>query len=121
GVHTDTNCDDGDRCTNDSCDAATGACVNTPVSDYCNCNPCGTGCPPPPPPCNCSDPCGPKCPACACSSACDDDNKCTDDICDSAAGTCTNPAKNCDDGLWCTDDTCDSATGCIHTGKSCDD
>lgn len=83
--------------------------------------------------------------------ACDDGNDCTDDACDSVAGTCvfvadnsnactdsnactavdacvagvcvSSPPTGCDDGNECTDDTCDPATGCAHTPNSgaCDD
>jgi hypothetical protein len=69
-------CDDGDACTDDSCDPATGLCVNTPNVD------------------------------------CDDGDACTDDSCDPATGLCVNtPNIDCDDGDVCTDDSCDPATG----------
>jgi hypothetical protein len=32
-IHTPKVCDDNNTCTADSCDAATGACVNTPIAD----------------------------------------------------------------------------------------
>ncbi|QOJ15868.1 MAG: hypothetical protein HRU75_15000 [Planctomycetia bacterium] len=107
-------CDDGNPCTDDSCDPATGACVSTP-------SPAGTPCPLPPIECFASvcDGFG-NCvyvvtPGAACA---DDGNPCTDDICD-AAGVCTHPPKPfgapCpDDGNPCTDDICDGAGGCIH-------
>ncbi|MBK8913180.1 MAG: hypothetical protein IPM64_01030 [Phycisphaerales bacterium] len=107
-------CDDGNPCTDDSCDPATGACIHTP-------SPAGTPCPLPPIECFVSvcDGAG-NCiyvvtPGAACA---DDGNPCTDDICD-AAGMCTHPPKPfgapCpDDGNPCTDDICDGAGGCIH-------
>ena len=81
--------------------------------------------------------------------ACDDENVCTDTVCDATAGcvTTANTATcddnnactlndncldsacvgdippECDDGNLCTDDSCNSETGCIHTANSasCDD
>ncbi len=69
-VHTPVNCDDGQVCTNDSCDPASGQCVHTPVN-------------------------------------CDDGNSCTDDSCiqalvspactvpDNGSGTVTLPPAGC--------------------------
>ena len=74
-------CDDGDKCTTDSCDAVTGACVNTKI----------VGC----------------AGFCLQDSHCDDKNPCTDDKC--AAGKCasTNNSAACDDGSECTQgDSC---------------
>jgi len=56
---------------------------------------------------------------------CSDDNACTDDVCDGAAGKCSNPvAQSCDDANQCTTDSCDMKTGtCVfkpHVG-ACDD
>jgi hypothetical protein len=61
---------------------------------------------------------------------CDDGIGCTDDICDTVTGTCTNNANhgNCDDTLFCTgvescdplDPSADSSTGCLpSTGDPC--
>ncbi len=57
--------------------------------------------------------------------ACEDNDACTEDVCDSVAKTCTNKAKtDCDDKDTCTDDSCDKVTAkCLnapHVG-SCDD
>ncbi len=105
-------CDDGDVCTTDTCDPATG-CVatlnNAPcddgdlctIGDVCNLGSClGTGLLP-----------------------CDDGNLCTDDSCDPQLGCQFAPNMDpCDDGEPCTDgDAC--AAGWCHPGgpKSCDD
>ena len=57
--------------------------------------------------------------------SCDDDNACTQDACDSAAGKCTHTAAtDCDDANPCTADACDPADGqCKHgfSAGSCDD
>ena len=80
---------------------------------------------------------------------CDDDNDCTNDVCDQALGCQHTPADkpcddgsactdkdvcvegvckggksvDCDDGNACTNDSCDKALGCIHApnNKPCDD
>jgi Mg-chelatase subunit ChlD len=69
--------------------------------------------------CGCGNP-----PTCHCAD-CDDNKKCTKDVC-TAAG-CTNTAKNpaidCNDNNVCTADTCSegssSADGCEHTNTPC--
>jgi hypothetical protein len=124
------NCDDGNVCTDDSCDPASG-CLNTP-----NTVPCDDG-----DACTTNDTCSGG----ACVGGpppnCDDGNGCTDDTCDPASGcvndpntapcddgdacttndTCSGgacvggPAPNCDDGVGCTDDACDRAVGCVNT------
>jgi len=90
------NCDDGQACTEDLCDASlpgadpqTG-CVHKPLD--------GT--------------------------ACDDGDRCTvDDQCH--AGVCEGKALDCDDQNPCTQDSCDPAKGCVHQdlpdGTDCDD
>ncbi len=92
-------CDDGDRCTDDSCDLLTG-CVNSPVNcddgDTCTLNSCDpvTGCVYPP-------------------NTCDDGDACTDDACVPASG-CMNSPINCDDGNECTTiDRCENGT-CVN-------
>ena len=79
--------------------------------------------------------------------ACDDQNGCTQDLCDAIAGTCTHnvldgspcnadntectandtcqsgvckpgAAKTCSDGNPCTDDTCDPSGGCVFANNS---
>jgi len=46
---------------------------------------------------------------------CDDENECTDDVCDLADGTCDFTPVVCDDRNPCTADTCDPADGCVFT------
>ncbi len=82
------NCDDGDPCTLDSCDNATGNCTNE------------------------------LCPGCACDLCTDDDDCndgsiCTEDQCLST-GACIHLEKQCNDGDICTNDICDPQSGCIH-------
>jgi hypothetical protein len=145
GVQTEANlcvaggCDDGDPCTLDLCDPATGACLNTP--DACDDqNRCTV------------DLCEPGSGACSHEPlACDDGNSCTQDACDPATGQCEFPNEAagtpcddgsactagdvcdlgvcvgapivvCDDGDPCTPDVCDPATGQCQAGPaSCDD
>ncbi len=91
-------CDDGKKCTIDSCDKATGGCTNTALAvgtpcddgELCtvgeSCNAAGECAPPP----------GQK--------GCDDGNPCTQDLCDVGTKACTyKPVVGaCDDGDGCT-------------------
>ena len=121
-------CDDGDPCTEDACEPATG-CTHAPVDG----------------PCDDGDACttGDACAAGDCLATgglgCDDLNPCTDDACDPqlgctaapntapcddasactigdacAGGWCLGDPLACDDTLPCTDDACDPVTGCTH-------
>lgn len=47
-----------------------------------------------------------------CERRCDDGDPCTDDVIDSADGTCSSRARFCDDGNVCTTDSCDPLLGC---------
>ncbi len=113
----DTPCDDGNFCTADFC-GLDNSCHNSsdpkdglPCPDSLFCNGIET------------------CQQGACSAppvlACNDGNPCTDDICDEANDTCTNPPDNTndpDDGLFCNgSDTC--LNGVIIPGSppDCDD
>lgn len=99
-------CDDSDACTADSCDPASGACINDDISATCD------------------D--GNVCTADSCDlavgcinediSTCDDGNACTADVCDPAGGACDNPdiSDSCDDANACTADSCDPALGCVN-------
>ena len=132
------NCNDGNDCTDDSCDAESG-CVHTPNSAQCQDGDlCTVGD-------VCADSqCQPGKPL-----ACDDNNPCTDDFCNPDEGCefqpndaqcddfnpCTEgdhchngvcqPEEmlDCDDGNICTDDSCDPAKGCTHqlNNAACDD
>jgi len=131
-------CDDGNVCTDDSCDPA-GGCLNQGNLDDCD---DGNAC---------TD--ADKCEQGKCLPGapvdCDDGNPCTDDACDPGTGCththntadcsdgdkCTLDDKcqqgacvggglqSCDDGNLCTDDGCEPATGCtfIANDAVCDD
>ena len=139
-------CNDNEPCTADSCNKATGQCVNKPsVNKLCNDdNACtvddkcgkdeGTGLftclAGSPKVCNDGNPCTND----ACDSKtgctvkakgdgalCNDNNECTaSDVCKSALckGTPIDVAKSCDDGNVCTIDKCDPKTGCTSTAKN---
>ncbi|MSP92164.1 MAG: hypothetical protein EXR79_10240 [Myxococcales bacterium] len=106
-------CDDGEGCTNDACDAKTGCTHEN------NVQPCDDGAP-----CTVADKCKDgKCGA-GPAKGCDDANACTDDGCDPKTGACTKSASGagCDDGSACTvGDVCKEST-CAAGGKAdCDD
>jgi predicted outer membrane repeat protein len=138
--NTDTDCDDGDPCTDDNCTGPGGHCVHALVDcdDAVFCNGLET----------CVDG------ACQVGTApnCDDGVACTVDACDATADICTHEPDDadcdnglycdgfescdvldgcqpgtpvvCDDGIHCTDDTCDETTdGCrnIPIDSVCDD
>ncbi|MCJ2555482.1 MAG: hypothetical protein LN410_04740, partial [Candidatus Thermoplasmatota archaeon] len=132
------NCDDGNVCTDDSCNPAAG-CVNTG-----NIAPCDDG-----DACTTADTCSLGICVGGAAPDCDDANVCTDDSCDPGTGcvntdniapcddgdACTTAdtcavgvcvggaAPNCDDGNVCTDDSCNPATGCVNANNiaPCDD
>src|SRR5206468_1765047 len=86
--------DDGNPCTDDRCDSATGQCVHP--NNFASCddgNPCTIGD-------FCSNgACRPGSPK-----YCDDLNVCTQDVCDVLTGSCTHPAIDgpCSDNNACT-------------------
>ena len=108
-----TRCDDGDPCTQDTCDPVTGNCGAAPVTcddgNACTLDAC--------------DPATGSCSRANVPGPCDDGNLCTvDDAC--SGGNCLGSPRDCDDGNPCTADSCDPLTGCQHTptsGGSCDD
>ena len=107
-------CDDGNECTRDFCSGLTGACLSSPRS--------GT---------LCDDNDGSACTRGVCDNGacsqvpvlCDDQNACTRDSCDPTDG-CQRQFI-CDDGNDCTVDACTgAATGCANqpvVGMGCDD
>jgi uncharacterized repeat protein (TIGR01451 family) len=132
-------CADGNVCTNDSCNPTDGTCIFTNNTASCSdgnaCNGvevCGGGM------CNAGTPLD-----------CNDNNGCTDDLCNAATGCANTPntaACNdgnactsgdtcaagscvggqptvCNDNNGCTDDSCNMATGCVFTNNtaSCSD
>ena len=131
-------CNDGNVCTDDSCDAKAG-CQFTPNNDDCDdANECtlndkcssGWCLPGPPPDCNdqnlCTDD---SCvPDTGCVNdfntvPCTDNDECTvNDVC--AGGQCAiGPDLNCNDSDPCTDDSCNPETGCeyVHNQAECSD
>ncbi|MCB9739712.1 MAG: SMP-30/gluconolactonase/LRE family protein, partial [Deltaproteobacteria bacterium] len=89
-------CNDGNPCTKDSCDKATGACIFDTLQPGDACDDgsaCTVG-----DVCDLAGQCGGK------GKTCDDSSPCTDDACDPATGDCVykNLNKACDDGDACT-------------------
>ena len=131
------NCNDGNPCTEDSCDPD-GACLHVANDKPCDdLNACTIG-----------DVCSEGRCTFAGALDCDDHNVCTSDLCNPSsgcenvdntihcddgnactegevcsAGKCVTTPVSCDDGILCTDDSCDEALGCIHDDNSalCDD
>ncbi len=112
--HAATACSDGNGCTVDSCDPASGKCAHkdTPAGVLCQD----------------ADKCtqGDECAKGVCKSGpplyCDDNNPCTDDSCDPVSGKCAhkNNAASCDDGNKCTaTDTC-TAGKCVGGKNACE-
>ncbi len=132
------NCDDGNACTNDSCNPTTG-CTHTANTSTCSDGNACTN--------------GDKCTGGACvsgpSTTCADGNACTVDSCNTLTGVCVfngpgangascdadgsvctsgdfcnnsvctpGGALNCNDSNACTDDSCNGTTGCSHTANN---
>jgi MYXO-CTERM domain-containing protein len=130
-------CDDGNACTDDSCDPMDGGCVG--VKDDSNAcsdgNACFTGeqcvsgaCVAGTTPVDCddnnectSDVCDPNTGCGHLAKSCSDGNACTQDVCDPIDGSCSHPELACDDANLCTNDSCDGATGCVFAPINCDD
>jgi hypothetical protein len=134
-------CDDGNACTQDSCDPIQG-CAFEPLfcddGNACTIDECdpGFGCFFTSKNCDdgisCTfDSCEPAtgaCNAAPADSLCDDGAACTDNYCDPFAGCVAIPyASRCADGIACTDDQCapasplsDPATGCISYEVACE-
>jgi hypothetical protein len=108
------NCDDGNVCTDDSCNPSTGLCdhVNNAagcsdgnactVGDVCSGGGCAAGAP----------------------TVCNDNNACTDDTCNPANGACAfaNNTASCSDGNACTTgDTCSGGSCAAGTPTVCND
>jgi hypothetical protein len=108
----EVDCDDGNDCTADSCDADEG-CTYAPLDGL---------------PCDDGDTCtgGDTCAEDYCEAGpeltdCNDGNECTADLCHPVSGCyhelndnpcCDDAGVNvCDDGNWCTTDSCDSDSG----------
>jgi hypothetical protein len=137
-------CDDGDVCTNDTCDGAKG-CAHTALDggkcedgdacttgDTCKSGACASGglkaCTDGQP-CT-TDGCDAKSGACKftplLSGPCEDGNLCTNNDTCSSGQCAAGKARDCSDANPCTLDSCDPATGnCLHeagqNGAGCDD
>ena len=106
------NCDDGNPCTVDACDAAAG-CVHTPAQASMSCDDGNA--------CTMGDHCNGSGQCTGSAVNCDDNNQCTTDSCDPQSGCvhtsvpncCTN-ASQCSDNNVCTTDSCDTTTGTCH-------
>jgi MYXO-CTERM domain-containing protein len=122
-------CDDGNPCTDDSCDPQTGGCIGTPndnnacsdndvctVGDHCSNGVCKSGTQHPT--CDDGDPCtDDSCDyviGCNHTTRCWDNNICTTDACDPNTGACSNPPIDCSDQDPCTTDSCNYSSGCQH-------
>jgi len=103
------NCDDGNVCTVDSCNAK--GCLHTANSVACSAGKCSTG-----------DKCVAKSCVAGTAISCDDKSKCTNDSCNIAKG-CQHAAVVCNDTNPCTTDSCNKATGCVfaHNANKCSD
>ncbi len=105
------NCDDGNPCTDDSCDPIQG-CVHTN-----NTLPCDDG-----NPCTVADVCSAGSCHAGAPNSCDDGNPCTDDSCNAAGCQHTFNTAPCEDGNACTTgDTCFNGSCAPGTPVSCDD
>jgi hypothetical protein len=105
-LHEALQCDDGNLCTDDSCAPATG-CEHTAVScdddDACTMDSCD------------------KVKGCLNAAVlCNDESACTTDSCVPDTG-CQWLPVDCDDGNLCTVDSCKPADGCHHVAMGCDD
>lgn len=106
----DTDCDDGNPCTDDFCN--TGTCDHVPNSDPCNDGDA----------CTLNDVCTEG--VCLGGSVidCDDGIACTSDSCSN--GSCAHAPNHafCDDGLFCTGiESCSVVSGCSSSGNPCSD
>jgi hypothetical protein len=126
-------CSDGDPCTIDTVDPATGSCTTVLIScddnDPCTIDLCDEVGECFSIPIICDD--GDECTVdtcitqngwCTYAPVCNDDNACTTDLCDAeAGGECTYEFVNCDDENLGTEDSCDEELGCINSSVSCKD
>ena len=136
----DSDCDDGNLCTDDLCEPSKG-CVHVAnlapcedgnqctVEDSCKDNKCAAGVPR-----ECPE--SGVCEVVSCQVAqgcvatkdkagtvCDDGDSCTKADACSAAGACVGSLDPCNDGVGCTADSCVTGKGCQHAPKDafCDD
>lgn len=106
-------CDDGNLCTDDACDSASG-CTHDANTDPCSDDDA----------CTTNDICTNGLCVAGPPADCDDGDACSDDSCDSATGCAHyDRGADCDDGWFCNGlETCDPANGCQPgTPPACDD
>ena len=106
------NCNDGNACSDDACDAVLGC------THWANAAPCSDG-----NACTIGDVCNNSACMSGYSQACNDANPCTNDTCNTATGACvfTNNTAPCDDGNACSQgDTCAGGT-CSGVAMVCND
>ncbi len=132
---TASDCSDGNACTSDSCNESVKQCFYTPVGDGTLCSDGDA--------CNGEETCLDGACLLGTGPECDDNNPCTEDGCDIAAGECTHEAIKegtscsdedacngnevctggtclsgapivCDDANGCTVDSCDKDLGCLN-------
>jgi len=101
----DSDCNDGNVCTDDACVNST--CTHSNNTASCSdSNACTTG---------------DTCTGGLCVGGnppnCDDSDACTTDSCNPGTGLCDHIAVVCNDNNACTDDTCDTGTGCVYTAN----
>lgn len=130
-------CDDGNSCTDDTCDAVDGGCLGTNndantctdgnacfTGEHCSAGTCVAGTVP----VDCeddnactTDSCDPNTGCAHVQKSCSDGDACTQDVCATDDGSCSHPPVTCTDGDPCTDDSCNAATGCVFAPKDCND
>ncbi|MBI2989785.1 MAG: hypothetical protein HYY51_01160 [Candidatus Magasanikbacteria bacterium] len=124
----DTNCDDGNECTLNSCELESSSCqiqsVDCDDADACSKDSCDpeSGCTNEQVNCDNADLCdgietcdsGKGCQN-GSPLVCDDGNECTGvETCDSGKGCQSGTPLSCDDQNPCTDDSCDPESGCVY-------
>ena len=112
-AHAVKSCDDGQDCTLDVCDPLSGGCATFAGPDSADCDDGDA--------CTSSDHCeSGKCVAVA---LCDDANPCTVDACDADKGSCTNvdsaDGAPCSDGDVCTAGDACAAGACVASPGAC--
>lgn len=143
-VYSNVTCDDLDICTDDSCSASIGCIFTNKSASFCDdgikctidtCVHGGVGCLNKPIDCNDNDVCtADSCDEntgtclnvmnfeCLCArTTCPFIDNCTLSYCNTTDGTCDQAPVNCDDNNVCTDDFCNINSGCYYQVHVCDD
>ncbi len=118
-----TRCDDSNECTENVCNPADGVCTNPNETNGTSCDFSGQ-------PGICTDGVCEDAMLCAdAATRCDDENVCTQNLCEPADGVCSNPNEPDDTecefaegvGGVCTNGVCEDAMLCADAGTRCDD